>query len=64
MIYEEQTLTNKAKDEHGQGRTVWDEHGQVTKVVRIIAPIQCYGVYFLRFCTNYDNDSQNTVLNL
>ena len=30
----------------------WDERGQVTKVVCIIA--LCYRVYFLRFCINYD----------
>ena len=35
MMYEKQILTNKAIDE-----LVWDEHGQVTKVACIIAPIE------------------------
>ena len=38
-------MTNQPKDEQAQGRI--DEHGQVTKVVRIIAPIECGYMYFL-----------------
>ena len=59
MIYEEQTLTNKANDELAQERTVLEEHGQVIKVVYHCANRMPYRVDFLRFCTNYDTRFSN-----
>ena len=42
MIYEEQAMTNKANDDLAQDELVWDEHGHVTKVACIFAPIEHY----------------------
>ena len=49
MIYKEQTLTNKANDELAQGRTGLGYTRLGDK--GIIAPIECYRVYFLQFCS-------------
>ena len=43
-------MMSKPKCEQAQERTDFrDEHGQVTKVLCIIAPIECYSGYTCRY---------------
>ena len=59
IIYNKQAQTEKPKNEQAQGRTDFEtaEHGHMTKVVCIIAPLECYsGLRYFQLTTKYSND--------